>query len=517
MPVGERDLVGGGASAGLDRRHPAWLRYLQAVGLILAATLVGELVRRLFSPVNLVMLHLLGVVAAAVYLGRGPSILAAILSVLAFDLFFVQPRLTLAVSDPLEIFTFVALLIVGLVISSLTARVREQAQAAERRAAQNAALYTLSRDLAVALDMEAIVQVVVDHVSETFGRQVAVFLVEGDTLKLTGASPGFALETGELDVALLAYRNRREAGRGTEYTPTARARFMPLSTASGVIGVLAVQPYALGNPLTVEQRQFLDTFASQAALAIERAHLAELAADAEVLQATERLQTALLNSISHDLRTPLVSIVGALSSLQEDGEGLDLDYRRSLVDNAREEAERLNRLVGNLLDMTRIEAGALRLVLEPCDVQDLVGAAMEHLREGLASRPVLVNVPSDLPMVPMDFVLMEQVLVNILDNAHKYSPPDLPIELRAWVDGDEARIDVADNAPQIPAGDFNRVFDKFYRVQVPRQVSGTGLGLSICKGIVEAHGGRIWAEHRPEGGNVLRIALPLGEAEEKDR
>jgi two-component system sensor histidine kinase KdpD len=351
--------------------------------------------------------------------------------------------------------------------------------------------------------------VIVDHVSETFGRQTAVFLPEGQRLKLAGTSPGFVLEEEELNLALWAYRNGREAGRGTDLNPSARARFLPLGTASGAVGVLAVQPYATGSSLSAERRQFLDTFASQAALAIERAFLAERAGQAEVLQAAERLQTALLNSISHDLRTPLVSIVGALSSLQEDGDGMDLDYRRSLVDNAREEAERLNRLVGNLLDMTRIEAGALKIVREPCDVQDLAGSAIEYLRERLADRQVLLDIPSDLPLVPADFVLMEQVLVNLLDNALKYSPPGQPIELRAWVEGPEARIDVADNAAQIPAGDLVRIFDKFYRVQDSRQVSGTGLGLSICKGIVEAHGGRIWAEHRSEGGNVLHIALPL--------
>jgi two-component system, OmpR family, sensor histidine kinase KdpD len=492
-------------------RGAQWLRYLQGVTLVVAATVIGEVLRREFISSNLVMIHihLLAVVVASVYLGRGPSILVAVLSVLAFDLFFVEPRLNVAVSDPLELFTFVVLLIVALVITSLVARVREQGEAAARRAAQNAALYALSRDLAVALNMDSIVQVVIDDVSETFGRQAAVFLPEGESLKLSGASPGFVLEEGELEVALLAYRTGRESGRGTDTLPAARSRFLPLSTASGTVGVLAVQPYASGSPLSEEQRQFLDTFASQAALAITRARLAERAGEAEVLQATERLQTALLNSISHDLRTPLVSIVGALSSLQEDGEGLDLAYRRSLVDNARDEAERLNRLVGNLLDMTRIEAGALRLVCEPCDMQDLVGAAMEHLRERLANRPVALDIPSDLPLVPMDFVLMEQVLVNLMDNALKYSPPGLPIELRAWVEGSEVRVDLADSATQIPASDLVRVFDKFYRVQYPRLVSGTGLGLSICKGIVEAHGGRIWAEHRPGGGNVLRIALPL--------
>jgi two-component system, OmpR family, sensor histidine kinase KdpD len=494
-----------------------WPPYLRGVGLVVAATVIGELLRPLFTPVNLVMIYLLAVVVASIYLGRGPSILVAILSVLAFDLFFVEPRLTLAVSDPLEVFTFVVLLIVGLVITSLAARVREQGEAAARRAAQTAALYALSRDLAVALNLDTIVEVVVDDVSETFGRQAAVLLPDGEALKLSGASPGFVLEEGELDVAQWAYQMGKESGRGTETSPGTRSRFLPLSTASGTVGVLAVQPYAPGNPLSEEQRQFLDTFASQAALAITRARLAERAGEAEMLQATERLQTALLNSISHDLRTPLVSIVGALSSLQEDGEGLDLAYRRSLVDNAREEAERLNRLVGNLLDMTRIEAGALKLVCEPCDVQDLVGAAMERLRERIADRPVLLDIPSDLPLVPMDFVLMEQVLVNLMDNALKYSPASLPIELRAWVEGSEVRADLADNATPIPASDLVRVFDKFYRVHYPKQVSGTGLGLSICKGIVEAHGGRIWAEHRPGGGNVLRIALPLEQPAEGDR
>jgi two-component system sensor histidine kinase KdpD len=253
----------------------------------------------------------------------------------------------------------------------------------------------------------------------------------------------------------------------------------------------------------------LDAFASQAALAIERAQLAEQARQAEVLQATEKLQTALLNSISHDLRTPLVSITGALSSLQEDDVELDEATRRSLVENAREEAERLNRLVGNLLDMTRIEAGALKVAREPCDVQDVIGTALESLDDWLRSRPLTVDVPSDLPLVPMDFVLMAQVLVNLLDNALKYSPPGTPIEVHAYMDGSEAHIQVADRGVGIPPDDLERVFDKFYRVQQPGQVTGTGLGLSICRGIVEAHGGRIWANNRDGGGTAVTVTLPL--------
>jgi two-component system sensor histidine kinase KdpD len=242
--------------------------------------------------------------------------------------------------------------------------------------------------------------------------------------------------------------------------------------------------------------------------------LAEQARQAEVLQATEKLQTALLNSISHDLRTPLVSILGAFSSLQEDDLALDEATRRSLVENAREEAERLNRFVSNLLDMTRIEAGALKVAHEPCDLQDVIGAALERLSDRLGNRTLRVEVPPDLPLVPMDFVLMAQVLVNLLDNALKYSPASAPIEVRVRVEDSQAFIEIADHGIGVPREDLERVFDKFYRVQRPGQVTGTGLGLSICKGIVEAHGGRIWAQNRPGGGTFITVVLPLDTSEE---
>jgi two-component system sensor histidine kinase KdpD len=276
-----------------------------------------------------------------------------------------------------------------------------------------------------------------------------------------------------------------------------------------VVGVLGVRPSGPKTRLTTDQSRLLDAFASQAALAIERTQLADRARQAEVAQATEKLQAALLNSVSHDLRTPLVSITGALSSLQEDEIDLDQAARRSLVENAREEAERLNQLVGNLLDMTRIEAGALRVAREPCDVQDVIGAALEPLDDRLRGRPLTVDVPPDMTPVPMDFVLMVQVLVNLLDNALKYSSSGTPIEVKAQVEGSEARIQVADRGMGIPADDLGRVFDKFYRVQRPGQMGGTGLGLSICKGFVEAQGGRIWAENREGGGTAITISLPL--------
>ena len=493
---------------GILSRRSYWLRYGYALLLVMASFLLSELGSRVFSPTNLVMIYLLAVVVAAVYLGRGPAILVAILSVLIFDFFFVPPRLTLAVSHAEYVFTFVALFIVGLVISNLTALTREQAEAAEHRAVQTAELYALSRDLAVAAGLDAIVQAVLTHVRQTFGGQSAVFMPAGDTVRLYAAGPGFAVSDDELGLASRAFRNGQAAA------PSGGTLYLPLKVTRGMVGVLGVRTSDSARPLTADQRQLLDTFASQAALAIERAQLAEQARQAEILQATEKLQTALLNSVSHDLRTPLVSVVGALSSLQEDGDELAPASRRSLVDNALGEAERLNRLVGDLLDMTRIEAGALKVMWEPCDVEDLIGAATEQLERRLHNRPLTIDVPPGVPLVPMDFVLMERVLVNLLDNALKYSPSDKPVELAVHVEGPEVYFAVADRGPGVPPADLTRMFDKFYRVQQHGSAGGTGLGLSICKGIVEAHGGRIWAQNRSGGGMLISVALPLAGSEE---
>jgi two-component system sensor histidine kinase KdpD len=489
-----------------------WLLYLESAGLVAVASVLGWPIHRLIAPTNLVMLYLAAVLVAAVYLGRGPSILAALLSVLAFDYFFVEPRLTFAVRDSEYLLTFLGLLIVGLVISELAARAREQAQAALQREAQTAALYALSRDLAAANDLDGILQTVIRHVSRTFSREAAVLLPEtpgGQTLVQQAASEDFARHDPESAVAQWVFEHGQPGGRGTAVMPAAGVRYLPLKTVRGVVGVLGVRPPGPQRDLPTTQRQLLEAFASQTALAIERAQLSEAARRAEMLQATERLQAALLDSISHDLRTPLVSITGALSSLYEDGDRLEPAIRSSLVENAREEVERLNRLVGNLLDMTRLASGALQVHREPCDVQDLVGSALAQLSERLHGRPVAVQVPDDLPLVPVDDVLMVQVLVNLLDNALKYSPPGAPIEVDAVLRDGGIEVAIADRGIGIPPEDLERVFDKFYRVHRPGSRDGTGLGLSICQGIVEAHGGRIWAENCPGGGTRLVLTLPL--------
>jgi two-component system sensor histidine kinase KdpD len=295
---------------------------------------------------------------------------------------------------------------------------------------------------------------------------------------------------------------------GTDTLPASSLNCQPLKTDRGQIGVLGIHPKTRVTPFTPDQRQIFNTFTNQAALAIERASLAEQARQAELLQVTEKLQTALLNSISHDLRTPLVSITGALSSLREKSLKISQKGRNSLLETAYEEAERLNRLVGNLLNMTRLEAGAIHLRLEPCDIQDAIGAALEQLGERLGKRPVKVNLPQNLPLISMDFALFGHALVNLLDNAVKYSPAKTSIEVDVSKTQNTVDIDICDRGIGIPSEDLERVFDKFYRVQRPESVNGTGLGLAICKGIVEAHGGTIQAMNRPGGGTIIRVKLP---------
>jgi two-component system sensor histidine kinase KdpD len=489
--------------------HHPWRRYVEALLLVASAGVVSEIIAPYISPTNLIMLFLLAVVIAAVYLGRGPAIVASFFGVLTFDFFFVPPFLTFAVSDTEYVLTFFGLFIVGVVISQLASRVREQADAARQREAETAILYSLSRDLAVASEQEDIAQAIISNVSETFGRQVALLLADSKTgLMPYETSSGFNLDENEIAVATWAFEHGQTAGRGTDTLPSAKARYLPLRTARGVLGVMGIGPGDPNHYLTPEQRRLLDAFASLAALAIERAQLADAARDAQLLEATEKLQTALLNSISHDLRTPLVSITGALTSLQEDGAHLDETLRNSMIENARGEAERLNRLVGNLLDMTRLESGALTMNREPVEIEDIVGAALEQLNGRLGTRPVQVDVPRDLPLVPLDFGLLVQVLVNLIDNAIKYSAADSPIEVSAQANQNFLEIQIADRGVGIPPDDLARVFDKFYRVQHPDSVGGTGLGLSISKGFVEAHGGSIQAENRPDGGTLIRITLP---------
>jgi len=518
-------VSGNGEPVKEDRRRSRqafqnWGGYLKGLGLVVLASSLGQLVQQFFSTANIIMIYLLCVVVTAVFWGFGPSILVCIVSVLAWDFFFVSPHLTLAVADTQYIFTFITLLLVGVIISYLTTRLRQQIESSRRRERQTAALYALGRDLAVSNNVKSYVHAIIGRIKETFGQDAVIFLPDvqnKETLNPYFENPNISVGENESAAAAWSFQHQRIVGHGTDTLPSAKARCLPLITTRGAVGVIAVWPTGTASEMTIEEERLLESYADFAAIAIEGVQLAEEAHNAQILRDTEKLQTALLNSISHDLRTPLVSIIGVLSSLQEEGMGLDDAARRNLIQVAREEAERLNHLITNLLDESRIEAGAIRISRQPSEVEDLVGVALEQLGSRSGARPIKIDIPADLPFISVDFGLIVQTLVRIFDNALKYSPPDSPIEIRARQIAQEVHIEVADRGVGIPPQDLLRVFDKFYRIHRPDNVAGTGLGLSICKGVVEAHGGRIAAENRPGRGTIIRLILPMAETTTGDK
>ena len=499
------------ATRGAPRtRRPAALGpYAYALAIAAAVGLSSSLFPSRLEPVNLTTLNLLVVVIVAYYWGRGPAILAAWLGAATFYL-SLAPRLTMrGVVSPPFLLALTGLLAVGLVIGTLTSRIREQAQAARAREASTAALYALSRDLAAAAHMEEILNAVTRHIAGVFSRQVAIFLPGEGKLEMAVQSGDFPFTDNERAVASWVFAHGEPAGRGTETLPAAKARYLPLKTAQGIRGVLGVLPAAETLPaLGPEQRHLMEAFASQAAVAIERAQLAAEARRAQVLQDTERLQSALLNSISHDLRTPLAAVTGALSTLVENGHALDEATRRELLETARDAAQRLNRLVGDLLDMTRLQGGALRLRRAPADIQDVIGTSLSQLGDAVTGRQIEVDVAPNIPLVSVDFALITRVLANIVENAIKYSPRETPIVIRARAVGPNLEIMVADRGPGVPESDLVQMTGKFQRGR-DRATNGTGLGLAICRGFVEAHGGHITVENRPGGGLNVFFTLPL--------
>jgi two-component system, OmpR family, sensor histidine kinase KdpD len=492
-----------------------WDRYLKSMLLVGLVTLFNFLIYGSLDPTNLVMFFLVAVVISAVWLGRGPSILASLLSVLAFDFFFVHPRYSFAVSDTEYVVTFIGFMAVGLVISSSASLLRDQVDQLRRRETNERAINSLSKELTAAVDLEAVLRVVIRVINQTFKREVAVLLPERQDLNSHTVSDGFSLDQNAEVVALWAFQHGQPAGQGTETLSAAPIRFLPLKTSRGVVGVLGVKSNELEKYFTLEERLLLDNFANLAALAIERALFAEQAAQAETLRTTEQLQSALLNSISHELRTPLASIMGALTSLEEDEcfhevePLLDRGTRKELIQSAASQTRQLNRLVGNLLDMTRLQSGTVRLNRVPTDIQDLIGAVLGQMEDRLRGRIVAVDVAENLPPVSMDAVLVGQALVNLLDNAVKFSPVESTIQVNAWMRDAGLHLIVRDQGIGIAADELPRIFDKFYRGSAASRTGGTGLGLSICKGIVEAHGGTIQARNGASGGLIVDMVFPV--------
>jgi len=504
----EREQHGAPPAPRARRAIPSdWAPYGWATAVVALATGAAWLTLPFFELANLVMVYLLGIVVVATRYGQGPSLVASILSVAALDFFFVPPVFTFAVSDVRYLFTFVVMLVVGLVTSGLAARIRTQAEAARLREQRTAALYAMSRELASTRGVDQLLIIAMRHISEVFRSQVVVLLPGAGGALVCADGGQFALDSNELGVGKWVHEHHQPAGLGTSTLPGAAALYLPLQAPRGPVGVLGIRPadpHSLDAP---DQLHQLETFANQTALAIERAQLADEAQQAQVRMETERLRNSLLSSVSHDLRTPLATITGAATTMLENGAKLNDRTRQGLLESVREEADRLNRLVQNLLEMTRLESGALQLRKEWHPLEEVIGAALGRLGKELADRRVDTRVPPDLPLVPIDDVLIEQVLVNLLDNAVKYTPGGSPIRIIATSTGEAITVEVADHGPGLPRGEEDRVFEKFYRGMPGGR--GAGLGLAICQGIVKAHGGNIWAQNLPEGGVAFLFTLPL--------
>ncbi|HEX3726692.1 MAG TPA: sensor histidine kinase KdpD [Pirellulales bacterium] len=484
-------------------------RYLAAFLMVVASTLVSWPLSYSVATANLIMVYLLGAVIVAARFGRGPSVLASLLSVAAFDYFFVPPVLTFAVQDTQYVLTFAVMLGTALTISTLTTRVSFQAESARKRERRTASLYAISHQLAAARTPEQIAQATVRHVGEAVDAKVTILLATANDrgLAAIGAEPG-NFDPGPHDeaVARWAFDHGELAGHGTTTLPGSAGVYFPLRASHGVVGVLGVLPQRAWRPIDPERLHLLETLAGLIALAVERVQLAAEAARIRVQMETEKLRSSLLSAVSHDLRTPLAIITGAASTLLDGSETLALNLRRELLGSILDESDHLNRLVANLLDMTRLEAGAIEVHKDWQSLEEIVGAA---LARPLTDHPVITHLQAEMPFVPMDDLLIEQVLLNLLENAAKYSPPGTPIELTAFADGKLLTVEVADRGAGLPQADLPRVFEKFYRGTNSAGRPGAGLGLAICKGIIDLHGGQIEAENRPGGGAVLRFTLPL--------
>jgi two-component system sensor histidine kinase KdpD len=498
-------------AAPVARPSVAHLPYLYAALVVLACTAVGWLMFHRFAATNIVMVYLLGVLGVALWFGRGPSILASVLGVAAFDFFFIPPHLTFAVEDTEYLFTFTVMLVTGLVISTLTARLKFQAEAARGRERRASSLNEMSRQFTLLEEVPAIVQSGAIHIAAAADADVCVLLpgLEEQLIAYDAGPRSFHPSARDEAVALWVLKHGQMAGMGTGTLPGADALYLPLEASRVTLGVLGIKPPAGKTQYDPEHLHHLETLAGLLALAVERTQLAQQSEQRRVQVEAERLRNWLLSTVSHDLRTPLAAIAGASSTLLETDRTLDPATRRELAQSIYEETDRLNRLVANLLDMSRLEGGNLTIKKEWQTVDEIIGVVLHRLAGPLAERTVQTHVPPELPLVAFDDLLVQQVLVNLLENAVKYSPPGAPIDISVESSPGEITVAIADRGHGLRPGDETRVFDKFYRGNGQASGSGAGLGLAICRGIVELHGGRIWAENRPGGGAVFRFTLPI--------
>jgi two-component system, OmpR family, sensor histidine kinase KdpD len=490
------------------------------VGLLvfILATAFSFLMFPYFELPNLIMVYLVGVMVTAIYCGRGPAILVSVLSVMGFDFFFVPPRFTFAVAENHYILTFAVMFLVALVISHLTSLIRRQAEAARLQERQTAAMQSFSRELASTRGMEEILKVAVKHISAIFACHAAALLPDdkGQVHLTAGNLTVFPRDIlKELGVATWVYQNGKMAGWGTQNLPESEVLYVPLQGANATVGVLALRPKEPESEywLLPEQLRLrlLESLAKQIALALQVERLQRTALEAKMAVQTERLRSSLLGSVTHDFQTPLAAIMGSASSLLGLKSKLDDRLAQEMLTNIYEEADRLSRLITNLLNIARLESGSLRLRKELQPLEEVVGAALNRLERKLADRSVTVSLPPDLPMVPLDAALAENVFLNVLENSLKYAPSGSALFIKAVPKGNEIEVEVADDGPGFAPEDLERIFEMYYRGTEDSDRKGYGLGLSICRAIVAAHGGRIWAANLPARGAAVRFTFPLNE------
>lgn len=482
---------------------------LAAAGVTLCTALAG-----LFFPyltfTSLVMLYLFTVVVVSSTLSRGPAFFSAGASVGAFAFVFVPEYWSFRIANPEYALTIIVMLVVSSLISELTARVRYQAKVARRQERQTAALYDMSQHLSAADSLATLVDLAVEHVGRVFDARVSLLLPDAENELKVVAGPALPEDVREAMVARWVFRHGHTAGAGTGTLPAVRALYVPLIAPQKPVGVLRLELPEPGHPAASEDLPLLESLARQLGLALEREKLLKETRRAQVDIEAERMRNILLSSVSHDLKTPLTVIAGSASTLLEGQDNLEAAVKTELIQTIYEEAKRLDRLVRNLLEMSRLQSGQVTLHREWHVLEEVLGSALHQLEPQLQDRPVKIDLAPDLPLLNLDALLLERVFINLLDNALKYTPEGTPLEISARLAEGEVLVEVADRGPGLPPEALGRIFEKFFQGS-PGAGRGVGLGLSICRSIVEIHGGRIWGANRPGGGAVLSFTLPLEE------
>ncbi|MGH6966486.1 MAG: ATP-binding protein, partial [Phenylobacterium sp.] len=489
-------------------RSILWLGHLGALASVAAAGVVAEVINRYAESANLAMVFMLSVLVSGLAFGLWPAVTAAAAAAFVYNFFFLAPEFSLFIGHPSDVLTFAVFFAVAMTTGWLTGRIRDQSLAVSRRAAGIAAVLSATRRLSSAARAEDAAATLAEQLAAATGAAAIVLTPLDDDIALAASSPPLdELSAGDMAAARWAWEKGEPAGHGTGTLPTAAWTFRPLQGVKSRAGVVGVEPLAIA---TEDGERFVTALLDQGAVALERAEFATAAAGAEALRRSDRLRSALFNSISHDLRTPLSTVLGAATTLIDFGKSLAPKVRADLLQSIREEAERLNRYVGDLLDMTRLEGGVLTAKRDWIDVRDVLRAAVDRVKRRLEGRRVARDFPAQLSMVMADASLLEQALVNILENAIAYSPDKTTIEVAAHEDLGNVVISIEDEGRGIPTAELERVFERFRRMEeATDRGKGAGLGLAIAKGFVEAMGGRIAAASPIRDGRGARILISL--------